>query len=257
MDTESQRVLELYGKRINIATEELKTTEACLRLADSIGPLVGTFKVHAQVDEEGPPIIKQLIARQTGIWNDVKLHDTINTVMLRAAKIFGHDCGRVTMHASGGIPMMEAVVAEANKAKGMALAVTVLTSLSDEDTLRRFSSTVENLVRGLAYDAVQAGAHGIICSPKEATIVREVFRKVEQETGQKVSTKIITPGVRFAGTDQQDQKRVDTPYNAVLNGADEVVLGRAVTEATDPLAAVVKAAKEIEAAVLELQRREV
>jgi orotidine-5'-phosphate decarboxylase len=131
------------------------------------------------------------------------------------------------VHAAGGPDVIRAAV---DAAPGtMVAAVTVLTSLGDDDLDRiGLEGPVSDAVRRLAALSVEAGAHGLVCSPREVSAVRS-------EVGQDVT--LITPGVRPAGTEANDQARVATPEEALLAGADLLVIGRPITRAPDPGAA--------------------
>jgi orotidine-5'-phosphate decarboxylase len=133
----------------------------------------------------------------------------------------------LTVHAAGGPDVIRAAV-EAAPAT-MVAAVTVLTSLGDDDLGRiGLEGPVPDAVRRLAALSVEAGAQGLVCSPREVSAVRS-------EVGKDVT--LITPGVRPAGTEAHDQARVATPEEAMLAGADLLVIGRPITSAPDPGAA--------------------
>ncbi|MGB6579543.1 MAG: orotidine 5'-phosphate decarboxylase / HUMPS family protein, partial [Streptosporangiaceae bacterium] len=133
----------------------------------------------------------------------------------------------LTVHAAGGADVIRAAV-EAAPAT-MVAAVTVLTSLDDDDLARTgMIGPVADLARRLAVLSVEAGAQGLVCSPREVSAVRS-------EVGPDVT--LITPGVRPAGSELNDQARVATPEEALLAGADLLVIGRPITRASDPGAA--------------------
>ncbi len=159
---------------------------------------------------------------------DLKLHDIPNTVAgaVRAA-VAGCAPDFLTVHASGGREMMCAAVEAAAKTK--ILAVTVLTSLdADELSAVGQGADAQEQVLRLARLAVEAGAGGIVCSPREIALLRkELPREIL----------LVVPGIRPAGSKAGDQKRIMTPAEATAAGADYLVIGRPITQADDPVAA--------------------
>ncbi len=175
----------------------------------------------------GPGFVGRMRDERRDVFLDLKWHDiptTVRNAVRAAAKL---DVRLVTVHASGGRAMLEAAVDGAGSACGV-LAVTVLTSL-DAATLGqawgRSVSHVEAEVLRLAELAREAGAHGIVCSGEEAAAVRAKYGN---------TLRLLIPGIRLPGGDAHDQARVVTPEAALNAGASYLVLGRAVTAATDP-----------------------
>ena len=175
----------------------------------------------------GPAVVVELREGGADVFLDLKFHDIPNTVRgaTRSAAALG--ARLVTVHASGGRPMLEAAVEGAGAACGV-LAVSVLTSMTG-DTLAeawgRPIAHVEDEVLRLAELAHRAGVRGIVCSGREAALVRAAH-------GDRLAT--LVPGVRPAGAALHDQARAVTPEGARDAGATYVVLGRAVTAAPDP-----------------------
>jgi orotidine-5'-phosphate decarboxylase len=162
------------------------------------------------------------------VFLDLKLHDIPATVAgaVRAVARLRPDV--LTVHAAGGADVIRAAV-EAAAPATLVAAVTVLTSLGDDDLGRiGLNGPVPDAVLRLAALSVQAGAQGVVCSPREVSAVRS-------EVGPDVT--LITPGVRPAGSEAHDQARVATPEEAMLAGADLLVIGRPITSAPDPGAA--------------------
>jgi orotidine-5'-phosphate decarboxylase len=158
---------------------------------------------------------------------DLKLHDIPETVARATARIAALGAGLVTVHAGGGRAMLEAAVAAAGELR--VLAVTVLTSLDDADLAQvGCHGPVGELVLRRAELAVAAGCAGIVASPHEVAAVRARVP---------AGFLIVTPGVRPAGAAAGDQKRVMTPRDARQAGADLIVVGRPLRDATDPAAA--------------------
>ena len=182
---------------------------------------------------EGPEIVRQLKARGHKIFLDLKLHDIPNTVKKAMAVLSGLDVDICNLHAAGTRPMMEAALEGLRRPDGtrpLLIAVTQLTS-TDEETMRRdllIDRPLDQVVMHYARTAAQAGLDGVVCSPLEAG-------KVHEACGRQFLT--VTPGVRFAGGDTGDQKRVTTPARAKELGSDYIVVGRPITAAEDPVAA--------------------
>jgi orotidine-5'-phosphate decarboxylase len=175
---------------------------------------------------EGPSIVRELSARGLAIMLDLKLHDIPETVGRATANVAGLGAGLLTVHASGGHAMLEAAVKAAGDMR--ILAVTVLTSLDDSDLAQIGAmSPVADLVKKRAQLAVAAGCHGIVASPHEVAILREVVP---------AGFLVVTPGVRPEGSPHGDQKRVMTPRQARAAGADLVVIGRPLRDSQDPAA---------------------
>jgi orotidine-5'-phosphate decarboxylase len=166
------------------------------------------------------------------VFLDLKFHDIPNTVRAAVRTAAAHAVRLVTVHASGGQAMMEAAVEGAGRHQSCGVvAVTVLTSLTAESlgaAWGRPVSDVSEEVLRLAKIAADAGAHGIVCSGAEATDVRARY-------GKRLA--LVVPGVRLAHGATHDQARVITPSAAREAGASYVVIGRAVTAAPDPRAA--------------------
>ena len=182
---------------------------------------------------EGPAIVREIKARGHRIFLDLKLHDIPNTVKKAMAVLSGLDVDICNLHAAGTRPMMEAALEGLRRPDGtrpLLIAVTQLTS-TDEETMRRdllIDRPLDQVVMHYARTAAQARLDGVVCSPLEAG-------KVHEACGRQFLT--VTPGVRFAGGDTGDQKRVTTPARAKELGSDYIVVGRPITAAEDPVAA--------------------
>ena len=182
---------------------------------------------------EGPAIVREIKTRGHRIFLDLKLHDIPNTVKKAMAVLSGLDVDICNLHAAGTRPMMEAALEGLRRPDGtrpLLIAVTQLTS-TDEETMRRdllIDRPLDQVVMHYARTAAQAGLDGVVCSPLEAG-------KVHEACGRQFLT--VTPGVRFAGGDTGDQKRVTTPARAKELGSDYIVVGRPITAAADPVAA--------------------
>jgi orotidine-5'-phosphate decarboxylase len=181
----------------------------------------------------GPDVIDVVRGgSKIGLFLDLKLHDIPNTVAAAARSIVRLKPQYLTVHASGGAAMVRAAV---EAAPDVTIAgVTVLTSL-DEDDLDAIglAGPALDAARRLAVVAVGAGARALVCSPREVAAIRA-------EVGPGIT--LITPGVRPAGSDAQDQARIATPEQALADGADLLVVGRPITGAADPAAAAARIA---------------
>lgn len=182
---------------------------------------------------EGPQIVRDIKARGHKIFLDLKLHDIPNTVMKAMRVLSELDVDMCNVHAAGTRAMMEAAIKGLTRADGsrpMLIAVTQLTS-TDQESMERdllIERPIDEVVMHYAKTAADAGLDGVVCSPLEAG-------KVHSHCGQGFVT--VTPGVRFAGGDTGDQKRVMTPAQAKKAGSDYIVVGRPITAAADPVAA--------------------
>ena len=217
-----------------IVALDVGTTAAALAVIDELGQRCRFYKIGSELfTAEGPDVVRAVQARGASVFLDLKFHDIPNTVKgaVRSAASLG--VRLVTVHVAGGRAMLDAAVAGAREAAADCdvLGVSVLTSL-DADGLSavwgRAVSDVEPEVLRLAALASAAGLHGIVCSGREAAAVRARFTD---------GLATLVPGVRMAGGDRQDQARVVTPRQAAEAGARYIVLGRAVTAAVNPGAA--------------------
>ena len=201
-------------------------------LLERVGPGADFVKVGLQLfTAEGPEVVRALHARDCRVFLDLKLHDIPNTVAsaVRSAAALGVEL--LTLHASGGAAMMRAARAAAGDEGPALLAVTVLTSLSAEETAEawgRDTVTAEAEVERLARMAHACGMDGVVASVHELPAIRGSLPR---------GFRVLTPGIRLAGDDAGDQTRVATPAEAVRLGADYLVIGRSVTAAADPAAA--------------------
>jgi len=214
-------------------------------LAARLDPSACAVKVGKElftVAEAG--LVRELVRRGFRVFLDLKFHDIPNTVAQACVAATRLGVWMIDVHASGGEAMMKAAreaVAAAAKDEGkprpLLVAVTVLTSLTAEDLAATgVTGTPEAQVLRLARLAQANGLDGAVCSAQEAAALRAAC-------GQEF--KLVTPGIRPAGSAAHDQARVMTPHAAIAAGADYLVIGRAITAAADPL----RALKEINAAL--------
>lgn len=180
---------------------------------------------------EGPQIVEIFKLLGFKVFLDLKFHDIPHQVQGAAASAVEAGADMITMHAVGGVPMMQAAQAAVDESGTEAdtLAITVLTSM-DEETLSQtgVSRAMADQVKALAACAQQAGLSGVVASPQEAAMLRELLGP---------DALIVTPGVRPVGAELGDQSRVATPKAAFDAGASHIVVGRPITQADDPAAA--------------------
>ncbi len=203
--------------------------ETAARWAQAVTPYVSVVKIGLELFcRTGPSVVDSVRGGSgVGLFLDLKLHDIPNTVAGAARSVARLKPTYLTVHASGGLDMVRAAVEAAPDVT--IAAVTILTSLNDA-ALKDvgLAGPPADAVRRLADLAVSAGAGALVCSPHEVAIVRA-------EVGPQIV--LITPGVRPAGADAQDQARIATPEQALADGADLLVIGRPITAAADPGAA--------------------
>jgi orotidine-5'-phosphate decarboxylase len=205
---------------------------AALDLAQRLSPALCRLKVGKELfTSSGPALVEKLQLMGFDVFLDLKFHDIPNTVAgaVRAAAELG--VWMVNVHACGGRRMMMAA-AEALAAyskRPLLIGVTVLTSMSDEDLLELgYSESSHERVMRLAALAADSGLDGVVCSAQEATALRKA---------QGSEFCLVTPGIRLAGDDPADQRRVVAPADALAKGSDYLVIGRSITGAADPLKA--------------------
>lgn len=197
------------------------------------------FKIGAQLfTRRGPDIVREVQGLGKHVFLDLKYHDIPNTVAHAAKAAADLGAGLMTLHASGGRAMIEAARKAVKGSDTRILAVTVLTSISDT-VLREevgMPESAEEAVRRLAVQAVDAGAHGIVCSPREIRPLRTALGS---------EPLIVTPGVRPAWAAKDDQARVMTPAEAARAGASMVVVGRPILKHKNPAEAAALILKEL------------
>ncbi len=219
--------------------------EEALELADKLEGHATWLKVGITlIYDGGLPLVQQLRDRGFKVFVDSKFHDIPHQVRgaVKSAAHSGADL--VTVHGSGSAKMLAACAEGAQAAdeayghKPYVIAITVLTSM-DEEELAKVGVTrpIPEQAAALAKLAVDNGLDGIVCSPKEAAEMRALLGP---------DALIVTPGVRPAGAELGDQSRVATPAAAIAAGASHIVVGRPITQAADPVAALEAIVDEIE-----------
>jgi orotidine-5'-phosphate decarboxylase len=211
-----------------IVALDYPTANQALQLVDSLEQTCQWFKVGMELFYgAGNQIVEQLRNRGFNVFLDLKLHDIPNTVASAIHSVTQVGASLLTIHAGGGAAMMSAAAraAEAPSAPRL-LAVTVLTSM-DAEQLNGIGITVSpaDQVLRLARLAEASGITGLVCSAEETSLLRRELHP---------DTLLVVPGIRPAGAAAQDQKRIATPAQAIARGASMLVIGRPITQATNP-----------------------
>jgi len=211
---------------------DFPTEAAALELTAKLSPEECKLKVGKELfTRAGRGIVEKLVADGFDLFLDLKYHDIPNTVAHACAAAADLGVWMVNVHASGGRKMMEAA-AEIFAKRGespLLIAVTVLTSMDQSDLIEiGLEVDPAQQVSRLATLAQSSGMDGVVCSPLEIELLRNELNR---------DFKLITPGIRPAGSATGDQKRVMTPADAVKMGSDWLVIGRPITQAPDPVAA--------------------
>ena len=226
------------GKNVIIACD-FKNKEELFKFLEPFEGLNPFLKIGMEIFyKEGPELVRELKKKGCRIFLDLKLHDIPNTVEKAMRNISELGVEIVNCHAAGGIEMMKAArrgldFTEQGK-KSELIAVTQLTSISQE-TLENellINRPLNEVVRAYAINAKNAGLQGVVCSPLEAPIIKEL------------GLISVTPGIRFADNSKDDQKRVATPDYAKELGSTYIVVGRAITGAQNPVEAYNRCIKE-------------
>ncbi len=212
-----------------IVALDVSTAAAARKIVAAVGDSAHAYKVGMQLyTAEGPSIVRELVGSGRRVFLDLKYHDIPNTVGAAVREAARLGVSMLTVHASGGGKMLRAAVEAAQKPGLLVLAVTVLTSLDDVELgkIGLRGGALDQVLR-LAALALSNGCKGVVASALEAAALREEF-------GHDFT--IVTPGVRPAGSGPNDQARVVTPAEAISAGASHIVVGRPITEASDPAA---------------------
>ncbi|MCC4271837.1 orotidine-5'-phosphate decarboxylase [Marinobacter nauticus] len=216
-----------------IVALDFPSQNPALALADRLDPAKCRLKVGKELfTRSGPDLVKALQSRGFDIFLDLKFHDIPNTTSAAVAAAAELGVWMVNVHASGGEKMMVACrerLESFGNDRPLLIAVTVLTSMSDEDLAGiGIASSAEAHVSRLATLTKNSGLDGVVCSAQEAP-------RLKAEQGSEFQ--LITPGIRPLTADKGDQQRIMTPTDALKAGSDYLVIGRPITQAPDPLAA--------------------
>ncbi|MFZ9283470.1 MAG: orotidine-5'-phosphate decarboxylase [Candidatus Nanopelagicales bacterium] len=206
---------------------DVPTLSRAVELTDLLGAEVAMVKVGLQSYlRDGNDGVRQIQEKLHGsqLFLDLKLHDIPQTVAGAISSIKSLKPNVLTVHASGGPEMLKAAVIEAEEID--IAAVTILTSMSQDDVSVISEQKISDLVLRLAEVSVKAGCRAIVCSPHEVATLRRTF-------GDEI--KLIVPGVRMPGEAAGDQTRIATPAETIKSGATYVVMGRSLTNESDPV----------------------
>ncbi|MDD5388932.1 MAG: orotidine-5'-phosphate decarboxylase [Gallionellaceae bacterium] len=230
-----------FGNKIIVALDYERADQA-RAFVDRVRPDLCRLKVGKELFvAAGPAFVEELAARGFAIFLDLKFHDIPNTVAQACKAAARLGVWMMNVHASGGPRMMRAAREALEGLPGLTsrprlIAVTVLTSMG-EDELRAIGveANAERQVHLLATLAHDSGMDGVVCSAREAPLLRPIG----------TDFLLVTPGIRPVGSDVGDQTRILTPAQAIQAGSDYLVIGRPITQAADPLAALEAIAREI------------
>ena len=210
-----------------IVALDLPSVEAAEAMIGKLGDAVTFYKIGYQLTYAGGlPLVQKLAGSGKKVFLDLKMHDIGNTIARGVENVAKLGATFLTVHA---YPQTMKAAVEARGPNLKILAVTVLTSYDDGDLhAAGYRLGVADLVEARAQQAQVLGVDGLVCSPEEAAVLRKIV-------GHRMS--LVTPGIRPAGSDSGDQKRIMTPARAISAGADYLVVGRPVLQAADPRAA--------------------
>lgn len=212
-----------------IVALDAKSQYDALTIAEQLDPALCRVKVGKELfTHEGPSVVKALHEKGFEVFLDLKFHDIPNTTAQAVCAAADLGVWMVNVHASGGRKMMETCVErlKVGNYNTQLIAVTVLTSMGRED-LKDIGLDIEpsEQVKRLAKLTQDSGLDGVVCSAQEAKMLRETL-------GQDFA--LVTPGIRPAGSNADDQKRIVTPKQAMLDGSTHLVIGRPITQSANP-----------------------
>ena len=204
-------------------------TASTFNLVNQLDPSLCKLKVGKELfTATGPQLVEKLIAKNFQVFLDLKFHDIPNTVKNACQAASNLGVWMLNVHASGGSAMMQAALEGMNKSKHQSylIAVTVLTSMNQASLNEvGIETSVENHVLKLAKLTENAGLHGVVCSALEAQLLKKHLKN---------DFLLVTPGIRPASASLDDQSRVLTPRQALQMGANYLVIGRPITQASNP-----------------------
>lgn len=233
-----KNILAKLPETVILALDNVNNLEVAIGLVKQLGPRLYAVKIHNLMDRLGPDVIREL--KQAGakrVWVDYKIHDIPATA--------GHRCKDlnadiVTVHAGGGVEMMEKAVSSTSEI----FAVTVLTSLSGNEVVEIYNRQTDEEVLVLALMAKRAGVKTLVCSAEQVGFL--------STWPELTDMKFAVPGIRQTKEETHDQKAVGTPRQAILGGATYLVVGRPLTDDSDPSAVLNSILEEVQGALNEL-----
>ena len=214
-----------------IVALDFDNQHSALQLAEQLDPSQCRLKVGKELfTVAGPQLVKALVERNFDVFLDLKFHDIPNTTAKAVSAAADLGVWMTNVHACGGSRMMEAAQ-QSLQQKGsemLLIAVTVLTSMEQADLQQvGISNCPAEQVLHLARLAKSSGLQGVVCSAQEASALKA-------DLG--ADFKLVTPGIRLPGSTADDQRRIVSPIDAITSGSDYLVIGRPITQSTDPLA---------------------
>jgi len=231
----------MIDSKIIVALDYADSASA-LNLVNQLDSSLCKLKVGKELfTAAGPQLVEKLIAKNFEVFLDLKFHDIPNTVAKACEAASNLGVWMLNVHASGGTAMMQAALEGVNKSKHSPylIAVTVLTSMSQANLNEiGIENKIENQVLNLAKLTQLAGLHGVVCSALEAELLK---RHLAQDF------LLVTPGIRPASASKDDQSRILTPTQALTAGASYLVIGRPITQAANPIDALIAINQEIQA----------
>ena len=212
-----------------IVALDVQSQYDALTIADQLDPSLCRVKLGKEIfTHVGPSVVKALQQKGFDVFLDLKFHDIPNTTAQAVCAAADLGVWMVNVHASGGRKMMETCVQrlKAGNYSTQLIAVTVLTSMGRED-LKDLGLDIEPFeqVKRLAKLTQESGLDGVVCSAQEAKMLRETLGP---------AFALVTPGIRPAGSNADDQKRIVTPKQAMLDGSTHLVIGRPITQSENP-----------------------
>lgn len=233
----------INDSKIVVALDFQEATQA-LALVNQLDPTLCKLKVGKELfTSAGPSFVEKLVDKQFDVFLDLKFHDIPNTVSKACEAATKLGVWMLNVHASGGSAMMQAALEGVNKGSvnvrsPYLIAVTVLTSMN-QSALNEIGieSSVDQHVLRLAKLTAQSGLHGVVCSAQEAALLRQHINN---------DFLLVTPGIRPAFASLDDQSRILMPGQALAAGANYLVIGRPITQASDPLVTLSRILQEIQ-----------
>jgi len=222
-----------------IVALDFSSAEQALILVDKLDPILCRVKVGKELfTAAGPQLVEKLMEKGFEVFLDLKFHDIPSTVANACKAAASLGVWMTNVHALGGIKMLAAARNALPSGTTKLIAVTLLTSMGPDD-LNSIGLNREPVcvVQKLAFLARNCGLDGIVCSALETARLRQIMG---------TNFCLVTPGIRPADSSVDDQKRIATPRKAIQNGADYLVIGRPISQTTDPLAMLLRLNNEIE-----------
>jgi orotidine-5'-phosphate decarboxylase len=214
---------------------DVDSTADCFRIANLLSGKVGAFKIGPRLPVRYGADLISHIAKSAPVFVDNKYFDIPSTMVAAVRASFVAGATLVTVHALAGreaLSELAKLEAELEKKRPFKiLAVTILTSFSDQNLPAGLKGqSIDDLVPALAEEVVTSGLSGLVCSPREAAAIRKRYPDLF----------LVTPGVRLPDAESGDQKRVETPQEAIKNGASALVVARPICDSANPLVAALK-----------------